>query len=222
MDTVPAEPWSHNLHYHRVVLDAIPAGCRRALDAGCGTGALTRSLRSVIPQVTGIDRDKQSIAIARAHRQARDIGYRQEDFLTAALEAGSFGLVASLAALHHMDAGAALSRMVELLEPGGILVVIGLARGPSPAGLILTIPAVAGSRAHRATTSRPSHRSSPAYQPPIVWPPPLTYRQTRHLAGQLLPGVRYRRHLYWRYSLIWVKPSRPVPWRPPSRRAVAG
>jgi SAM-dependent methyltransferase len=217
MDTVPAEPWSHNLHYHRVVLDAIPAGCRRGLDVGCGTGALTRSLRRVIPQVTGIDRDERSVAIARAHPQARDIGYRQEDFLTATLEEGSFGLVTSVAALHHMDTAAALTRMAELLEPGGVLAVVGLARGPSPAGLVLTVPAVAGSRVHRATASRPSCRSGPAYQPPIVWPPPQTYRQTRRLAGQLLPGVRYRRHLYWRYSLIWVKPSSPVPWRPGGR-----
>jgi hypothetical protein len=26
------------------------------------------------------------------------------------------------------------------------------------------------------------------------------------LARQMLPGARYRRHLLWRYSLIWTKP----------------
>ena len=210
MDTAPAEPWSHNLHYHRVVLAAIPAGCRRALDVGCGTGALTRSLRSDIPQVTGIDRDEQSIAMARAHPQARDIAYRHEDFLTAVFEAGSFGLIASVASLHHMDTGAALARMATLLEPGGVLVVVGLARGPSPGDLLLTVPAMVGSRVHRGAASWRRRRCAPAYQPPIVWPPPMTYRQTRRLAGRLLPGVRYRRHLYWRYSLIWAKPSRPA------------
>jgi SAM-dependent methyltransferase len=210
MDAVPAEPWSHNLHYHRVVLGAIPAGCRSALDVGCGTGALTRRLRSVIPQVTGIDRDEQSIAMARTHPQARDIAYRHDDFLTGVSEAGSFGLIASIASLHHMDTGTALARMANLLEPGGVLVVVGLARGPSPADLLLIVPAMAGSRVHRAATSRERHRSAPAYQPPIVWPPPMSYRQTRRLARQLLPGVRYRRHLYWRYSLIWVKPSGPA------------
>jgi hypothetical protein len=26
-------------------------------------------------------------------------------------------------------------------------------------------------------------------------------------ARSLLPGVRYRRHLLWRYSLLWRKPA---------------
>jgi hypothetical protein len=28
----------------------------------------------------------------------------------------------------------------------------------------------------------------------------------RLLATDMLPGVRYRHHLYWRYSLVWTKP----------------
>jgi predicted TPR repeat methyltransferase len=26
-------------------------------------------------------------------------------------------------------------------------------------------------------------------------------------AARLLPGARYRRHLLWRYSLLWTKPA---------------
>jgi hypothetical protein len=37
---------------------------------------------------------------------------------------------------------------------------------------------------------------SETYQPPIIWPPPTTYRDVRRLAARLLPGARYRRHLY--------------------------
>ncbi len=29
----------------------------------------------------------------------------------------------------------------------------------------------------------------------------------RAAASRLLPGVRYRRHLLWRYSLLWRKPA---------------
>ncbi|MEU6907350.1 hypothetical protein ABZ935_18625 [Streptomyces coeruleorubidus] len=34
--------WNHNVHHHPEVLDAVPDGCGKALDAGCGDGLLTR------------------------------------------------------------------------------------------------------------------------------------------------------------------------------------
>jgi len=33
-----------------------------------------------------------------------------------------------------------------------------------------------------------------------------TYAEVHALARQALPGVQYRRHPLWRYSLIWTKP----------------
>ena len=35
----------------------------------------------------------------------------------------------------------------------------------------------------------------------------MTWAQVRETAARLLPGVRYRRHLLWRYSLVWTKPA---------------
>ncbi len=32
--------WNHNVHYQPVILGAVPAGCGRALDVGCGDGLL--------------------------------------------------------------------------------------------------------------------------------------------------------------------------------------
>jgi hypothetical protein len=31
--------------------------------------------------------------------------------------------------------------------------------------------------------------------------------RVRKTAAWLLPGARYRRHLLWRYSLVWTKPA---------------
>jgi hypothetical protein len=50
---------------------------------------------------------------------------------------------------------------------------------------------------------------------PQSWPPPLTYREMKALSADLLPGVRYRRHLLSRYSLVWRKP-RSDPFANPS------
>jgi len=60
-----AQPWNHNIHYHPVIPDAIPARAQRALDVGCGEGTLARELRAVVPQVTAIDADPASIDLAR-------------------------------------------------------------------------------------------------------------------------------------------------------------
>jgi 2-polyprenyl-3-methyl-5-hydroxy-6-metoxy-1,4-benzoquinol methylase len=85
------EPWNHNLHYHRVIIDVIAPDCQRALDIGCGQGALTRRLRQLVPEVTGIDRDERSIALARSRAQVRfpDVGYVHAEFLAEPVKPGS-------------------------------------------------------------------------------------------------------------------------------------
>ena len=206
------ESWNHNDHYHRVIIDVIGSDCLSALDIGCGQGALTRRLRQLVSDVTGMDRDERSIALARASAEAQfpDIRYVQADFQAESVEAGSVDLVTAVASLHHMDAEAALRKMADVLRPGGVLVVIGLARERSLTDAALIVPAIAGNWTHRAAAAWSGRASSgPAdipYQSPVVWPPAMTYRQMRRLAERVLPGVRYRRHLYWRYSLIWRKP----------------
>ena len=198
-----------------MILDAIPPGCERALDVGCGAGALTRHLKPLVPRVTGIDRDERSIQLARAHPGAAGIRYLQADFLTAPFEPASLDLVTSIASLHHMDARTALRRMSDLLRPGGVLAVVGLARASRPAELAAVIPAAAGTQLHKAASAirrrRAAARPAAAYQPPVIWPPPMTYRDMRLLAMGMLPGARYRHRLYWRYSLVWTKPLTPSP-----------
>jgi SAM-dependent methyltransferase len=195
--------WNHNLHYHPVLLAAVPDRCRTALDVGCGEGILARRLRRSIPSVTGIDLDERSIELARAHAGASEIDYVVGDFLTHPFDPGAFDFIACVAALHHMDAAAAVNRTRELLAPGGTLAVLGLARSRYPADLPRDIAAVAVHRAHWLARRRELW-SSPA---PTVWPPPHTYPEIRSLAERTLPGTRVRRHLLWRYSLIWTKPG---------------
>jgi 2-polyprenyl-3-methyl-5-hydroxy-6-metoxy-1,4-benzoquinol methylase len=199
--TAQARRWNHNLHHHPMILGVVPDGCRRALDVGCGEGILARELRRVIPHVSAIDRHRPSIDLARQHHVAAGIDYLHGDFLTHPFKPASFDLVVSVASLHHMDAAAALDRMRRLLRPGGTLVVVGLARSRYPAELPRDAAAVLVNLLHKATKG---YWESSA---PTVWPPPESYAGMRRLAEALLPGVRYRRHLLWRYSLIWTKPT---------------
>jgi SAM-dependent methyltransferase len=192
--------WNHNIHYYPLVLAAVPPGCQRVLEVGCGEGMLARQLACRVPRVVGIDQHAASIELARRQGPDGQVEFVCGDFLTHPFPLASFGLIACVAALHHMDAAAALARMGQLLVPGGTLVIVGLARSRPP-DLPWEAAAVIANLGHRATKGYWQHPS------PIVWPPPHTYRQVRALAGEALPGVRFRRHLLWRYSLVWAKPA---------------
>ncbi|MGW7682441.1 class I SAM-dependent methyltransferase [Kribbella sp. NPDC054772] len=189
--------WNHNIHYHPRILQAVPPGAERALDIGCGEGMLARGLRRVVPEVTGIDLDTPSLELARGFGD--DIQYVEGDFLQYPLEPASYDVVASVATLHHVDAREGLLRMAELLRPGGVLAVVGLARETLPKDLPYAIAGVAVSQAHRAVKGNWQHPS------PMVWPPPVTYPEMRSLASDVLPGSTYRRHLMFRYSITWRK-----------------
>lgn len=191
--------WNHNTLYHRAVLESIPPGCRSALDVGCGEGRLTRELRRLIPEVVGIDADEASIAAAESHPGAGEITYIRGDFLTHRFAPASFDLVCAVASLHHMDAEAALRRMAEVVRPRGVLAVVGLARS-APPDLPIDAAAIVPNLVRR---SRAPYRHPAA---PTLWPPPESYASMRRMATRLLPGARFRRRLYWRYTLVWAKP----------------
>ena len=183
------------------MLDALPPAGRDGLDVGCGEGMLTRELAERMDHVVGIELDQASIDLARAHDATAGIEYVLGDFMTHPFPPESFDAIVSIAALHHMEPGAALARMRSLLRPGGRLAVVGLARSRRPLELPLDIAGFVADQCYKRTRTYWDHTA------PTVWPPPLDYGQTRRLAKRELPGVRYRRHLLFRYSLVWTKPT---------------
>jgi hypothetical protein len=120
------------------------------------------------------------------------------------LAPSGFELVSAVASLHHMDARDGLRRLRSLVAPGGVLVVVGLARPDLPRDLPIEVAA----QIANLFRSRPAN---PAGEPPapVLWPPPERYSTMRRLAGELLPGVHWRRHLMWRYSLVWLNGTEP-------------
>lgn len=193
--------WNHNIHYHRMLLRAVPPQATHALDVGCGEGMLARALRAVVPHVAAIDLDVPSIQLARSTDASTDINFIVGDFMTHFFDAESFDVVTSVATLHHMDAVGALTRMRGLLRPGGTLAVLGLARSQLPADALYEAAAVAANLPHRLTKTYWEHSA------PQVWPPPETWVRMRLIAETVLPGVRFRRHALWRYSIVWTKPG---------------
>lgn len=194
-----APRWNHNIHFHRVVFDAIPAGATSTLDVGTGNGMLARDLRDRLPDVTGVDVDATVLSEAAAEH-GDDIAWTCADVMSHDF-GRSFDVVASIATLHHFsDLHGALRRLRELTAPGGVLVVIGLAEDASLGDRLRGLAGVAQHQYYVRTRNLWEHSA------PTVWPPPHTYAEVRESAARVLPGVRWRQYALWRYSLTWHRP----------------
>ena len=192
--------WNANIHYHSLLIEAIPHGARRVLDVGCGDGILAALLaRSGVPHVVGLDLDGAVLDRARARHAGIPVEWRQGDVFDVPFEAGWFDAVVSVATLHHVDPGKGLARFADLVRPGGVVAVLGLAANnwwDLPYALV----------AHSARLALGFAYGHWEHSAPMVWPPPATYREMKGIGSRALPGVRYRRHLLGRYSLVWTKP----------------
>ena len=196
-----AECWNHNTHYHRMLPRWAPPPWGRVLDVGCGEGLLTRRMAPFAREVVGVDADAG--AIGRAREQAPDLTYVHGDALTADM-GDPYDLVTCFMVLHHLDLEAGLRRLRELVAPGGTLVVVGGARAAGPLDLWWLL---LGTLAHTPARLVRGH-----WEPLVPLKDPReSYGHIRREAGRILPGVRFRHHVYWRYSLVWHAPADGAP-----------
>ncbi|WP_157250798.1 class I SAM-dependent methyltransferase [Nonomuraea typhae] len=196
--------WNTNVARHPGILRFVPDGCGQALDVGCGDGLLAGKLAGRSRRVTGIDLSAEMIGRARALVGDRtDITLIEGDFLTEDLPSEGYDFVCSVTTIHHMDFEAALTRMRDLLRPGGRLVVVGLARDVTPADWLIRIPGLPAVWIIKKVRRAKAPEGMPGR------PADMGYAEVRAAARRLLPGMRYRRHLLRRYSIFWEKPKAP-------------
>jgi SAM-dependent methyltransferase len=181
-------------------------GCGEALDAGCGTGELTRLLAARCARVTGVDLSPNMVAEARKQSAGvANVEYAVADFMTAPLPAGAFDCVASIAVVHHLPLADALRRLGDLLRPGGLLLVLDLRRsGPFVADLgALAVSLTLGAWHNgRLREPRAARGAGAAHGRTDRYP---SMAEVRDACTHVLPGADVRRLLFWRYSLVWRK-----------------
>jgi len=194
-----SDRWNRNTHYHHLLTALGPAD--RALDVGCGGGMLSRQLAPRCGSVIGIDPHEPSITGARSETPEENVSYVVGDILDHPFEPNSFDVIVSVAALHHMDAEAALLKMSNLLAPGGRLGIVGIGRSSYPRDLPRDVLAGLATQAYQRV-----HRLKPwAHSAPMVWPPPMTDHQKKSLAERVLPGSAFQRRVHGRHTIIWTK-----------------
>ncbi|NGY62855.1 class I SAM-dependent methyltransferase [Lentzea sp. NEAU-D13] len=193
--------WNHNEWYRRWLLRQLPSRVESALDVGCGLGDLARSLKA--DRVTAIDASARMIE--RASATSDRITWIHGNVLTHDL--GRYDLVTAEASLHHLPLREGLTRLAELTKPGGTLIIIGLYLTATPADMameLVTLPAnavVGLAKAINGTGGKPHDTEMP-----MVMTAP-TLPEIRAAAAEIVPGARIRRHLFWRYSLVWRAPE---------------
>ena len=183
------------------------------LDVGCGTGAFAAQLAERSEQVDAVDRSAEMIEQAKLGTPD-NVNCVLADVLTDPLPGKDYDAIFSISALHHMPLQDSLPVLAAGLRPGGILAAIALPRPDLARELPVEIVAAAGHRLLGAMFLAKSllasnggfAMDSTCSTMPVVMDPPLTTRQVANQAAKMLPGVRVRRLLFWRYLLIWQKP----------------
>jgi SAM-dependent methyltransferase len=201
--------WDHNGHYHSFLLKHIPASCEAALDVGCGTGAFSRLLAERSDQVVALDLSPRVIEIAKARSKPySNIEFQVADATRWMFPVGEFDCVASIATLHHLPIEAILLKMRRALRVGGTLAILDLYESAGLHGVLAGMVAVPVSfvlrlikighlsESRQVREAWAEHGRNDTY-PTLAW--------VRQVCGKALPGAEVRKHLLWRYSIIWRK-----------------
>jgi len=201
--------WNHNSHYHDFLLRQLPPHCANALEIGCGTGAFSRLLAKRSDRVLALDLSPQMIRIAKERsEQCSNIDFQVTDAMTWEFPAEQFDCVASIATLHHLPIEETLSKMQEALKVNGTLIILDLFQEEGlsdvltstlavPASIILRLIKTGRLREpHEVREAWAEHGRSDSYP---------TLSQIRQVCVSVLPGTRVKKHLLWRYSIVWKK-----------------
>jgi len=206
--------WDHNAYYHRYLLGLLPQGCHRVLDVGCGVGVFASRLAQRSEHVDAIDRSEVMVATARS-RTPGNVVCLQRDVLTDPLPQREYDAIVSISALHHVPLDQVLPILASALRPGGVLAAVALPRRDLLREFHVELAASIAHRIlgvlyalKRVWWGRARYAKGATYTDmPVVMDPPLTTREVSTLASKVLPGVKVRRLLFWRYSLMWTKPE---------------
>lgn len=198
-----ARPWDHNAHFHRWILRQLPERVGSALDVGCGSGDLARLLAGRAQRVHGIDADPEVTARARELTPAAaPVTYTAADALTG-LGDQSYDVITCVAVVHHLPLTRALETFRDHLAPGGALVIVGVARERTPVDRLLGIASIPLNIVMALLKNRGRPAPRPVSMTARTRPADLTFTEIVREARAVLPGVRLRRRLLWRYTLVW-------------------
>jgi SAM-dependent methyltransferase len=108
----------------RVQAFVLPDGNERAIDVGCGAGALALALAPLVREVVGVDRVPELLELARK-RAPGNAQFVEGDATSLPFDAASFDLAGTLRVLHHVRRPElVIAELARVARPGGRVLVI--------------------------------------------------------------------------------------------------
>jgi SAM-dependent methyltransferase len=203
------EGWNHNAHYHGYLLGHVPTGCAWALEIGCGSGAFSRLLARRSERVLALDLSPQMIRLAVQRSEGiANIDYQVGDVMAWDLPLDRFDCITSIATLHHLPLRSMLDRMRGALRAGGSLLILDLYQGEGLRDSLasaLAVPVSAGLQLSKSGRLREPAEIREAWTAHGKHDAYLTMSEVRRICDESLPGAVVKRHLLWRYSIVWRK-----------------
>ncbi len=203
------EGWTANNHYHEFLLKYVPRDCEKALEVGCGTGAFARLLAKRCGPVIGIDLSAEMIRVARQRSsEFGNLEFKLADAMTWELPQAHFDFICSIATFHHLQQRELFVKLRDALKPGGILVVLDLVESDSLRERMIDVVALGVSPVLRLLNNgrlQPPAEVRKAWEQHGKHDSYSTINEMQALADEILPGASVKRHLLWRYSLVYQK-----------------
>ena len=207
------EGWDHNSHYHSFLLQHVPPHCSNALELGCGTGTFARLLAERAEHVLALDLSPQMIRLAQERSgHLSNIDFQVADVLAWEFPPEQFDCIVSIATLHHLPLEEMLIKVKAALAPNGTLIVLDLFQASLsdiftvmlavPVNFVLKYLKTGRVRQPQAVREAwAEHGQHDTY---------VSLSQLRQICRAILPGAQVKKHLLWRYSLIWKKGTNEV------------
>jgi SAM-dependent methyltransferase len=201
--------WDHNSHHHRFLLKQLPSYCENVLEIGCGTGAFSRLLAERSNRVVAIDLSPKMIEVAKQQSEHySNIDFHTTDIMKWEFPVEQFDAIASIATVHHLPLENLLPSLKVALKSGGKLVMLDLLEHESVEEILIAAISVPLSWIFQVLKNRhikPTPEAVDAWREHGLTDKYLTLPQTQQIYTKLLPGATVRRHLFWRYSVVWEK-----------------
>ncbi|MEM7103470.1 MAG: class I SAM-dependent methyltransferase [Bacteroidota bacterium] len=202
--------WNHNSHYHKYLIKHLPGQSDRILEIGCGKGRLSREIAGLGNEILGIDLSPKMIASAIEQSKGySNLTYTTADYFEVDFGVHSFDAIISVATIHHMDLGDFLKKAVKELKPGGQLLILDLFEETGLIDSLLNWVAMPVSKGYkfikngRITSTTEEDEAWMAHGQHDEY---MTIKAIKAIGRRMLPGAKIKRHLLWRYSIIWEKP----------------